>query len=115
MTLPQIISTAMLPSLGMWQLCLDSAVGLSDQSWAGPRNRFGEAQCDLIITLPALPLSPGSRSSQELFLEATYEEISYSPVWEKQTRFGRSGVCVCPPWRYICRTLSPGPNPGLIP
>ncbi|XP_072705151.1 LOW QUALITY PROTEIN: antigen WC1.1-like [Ciconia boyciana] len=33
----------------------------------------------------------GSRRAQELFPEAVYEEIGYSPVWEKQARFGRSG------------------------
>ncbi|OPJ86998.1 hypothetical protein AV530_006206 [Patagioenas fasciata monilis] len=33
----------------------------------------------------------GSRKTQELFPEAVYEEIGYSPVWEKQKRFGRSG------------------------
>ncbi|XP_074994733.1 antigen WC1.1-like [Calonectris borealis] len=32
----------------------------------------------------------GSRRAQELFPEAVYEEISYSPAWEKQERFGRS-------------------------
>ncbi|KAM9603769.1 scavenger receptor cysteine-rich domain-containing protein SCART1-like [Morphnus guianensis] len=34
-TLPQIISTAMLPSLGTWQLCLDSAVGLCRRASPG--------------------------------------------------------------------------------
>ncbi|XP_050767056.1 antigen WC1.1-like [Gymnogyps californianus] len=33
----------------------------------------------------------GSRRAQELFPEAVYEEIGYSPAWEKQARFGRSG------------------------
>ncbi|KAK2530272.1 hypothetical protein Q9233_006657 [Columba guinea] len=33
----------------------------------------------------------GSRTAQELFPEAVYEEICHSPAWEKQARFGRSG------------------------
>ncbi|KAM7074495.1 scavenger receptor cysteine-rich domain-containing protein SCART1-like, partial [Ciconia maguari] len=33
----------------------------------------------------------GSRRAQELFPEAVYEESGYSPVWEKQAKFGRSG------------------------
>ncbi|KAK2524984.1 hypothetical protein Q9233_009060, partial [Columba guinea] len=33
----------------------------------------------------------GSRTAQELFPEAVYEEIGHSPAWEKQARFGRSG------------------------
>ncbi|XP_068280364.1 scavenger receptor cysteine-rich type 1 protein M130-like [Nyctibius grandis] len=33
----------------------------------------------------------GSRRAQEPFPEAVYEEIGYSPAWEKQARFGRSG------------------------
>ncbi|XP_065509200.1 scavenger receptor cysteine-rich type 1 protein M130-like [Caloenas nicobarica] len=36
----------------------------------------------------------GSRTAQELFPEAVYEEIGYSPAWEKQARFGRSDVLV---------------------
>ncbi|XP_065509219.1 scavenger receptor cysteine-rich type 1 protein M130-like [Caloenas nicobarica] len=36
----------------------------------------------------------GSRTAQELFPEAVYEEIGYSPVQEKQARFGRSDVLV---------------------
>ncbi|XP_064894307.1 scavenger receptor cysteine-rich type 1 protein M130-like [Columba livia] len=38
----------------------------------------------------------GSRRAQELFPEAVYEEIGYSPAWEKQARFGRSDVLVLP-------------------
>ncbi|KAK2514877.1 hypothetical protein Q9233_014707 [Columba guinea] len=33
----------------------------------------------------------GSRTAQELFPEAVYEEIGHSPAWEKQARFGHSG------------------------
>ncbi|XP_065509206.1 scavenger receptor cysteine-rich type 1 protein M130-like [Caloenas nicobarica] len=36
----------------------------------------------------------GSRTAQELFPEAVYEEVGYSPVQEKQARFGRSAVLV---------------------
>ncbi|KAK2519487.1 hypothetical protein Q9966_013892 [Columba livia] len=48
-------------------------------------------EMDKSLDHPALPLSPGSMKAQELFPEAVYEEIGYSPVWEKQKRFGRSG------------------------
>ena len=70
---------------------------LLDQWWAGPRIRSGRAQwgpiAPLPVPVPALPLSPGSRTAQKPFPEAVYEEIGYSPVWEKQTRFDRSGEC----------------------
>ncbi|KAK2511509.1 hypothetical protein Q9233_016920 [Columba guinea] len=33
----------------------------------------------------------GSRTAQELFPEAVYEEIGHNPEWEKQARFGHSG------------------------
>ncbi|KAK2513203.1 hypothetical protein Q9966_016200, partial [Columba livia] len=32
-----------------------------------------------------------SRTAQELFPEAVYEEIGHSPAWEKQAKFGHSG------------------------
>ncbi|KAK2510492.1 hypothetical protein Q9233_017687, partial [Columba guinea] len=49
--------------------------------------------------MPPEPLAPcpnsssctGSRTAQELFPEAVYEEIGHSPAWEKQARSGRSG------------------------
>ena len=70
---------------------------LSEQSWAGPRNCFWGAQCEpiapLLVPVPALLLSPGSRRAQEPFLEAVYEEIGYSPASENQARFGHSGGC----------------------
>ena len=74
-----------------------SGAVLLEQCWAGPRQRFGGAQWGPIgplpVPVPALPLSPGSRRAQELFPEAVYEEIGYSPAWEKQARAGRSGGC----------------------
>ncbi|KAK2511005.1 hypothetical protein Q9233_017284, partial [Columba guinea] len=49
--------------------------------------------------MPPEPLAPcpnsssctGSRTAQELFPEAMYEEIGHNPAWEKQARFGHSG------------------------
>ncbi|XP_052635600.1 antigen WC1.1-like [Harpia harpyja] len=39
----------------------------------------------------------GSRRAWEPFPEAVYEEIGYSPAWEKQARFSRSG----PAWAML--------------
>ncbi|XP_049653044.1 scavenger receptor cysteine-rich type 1 protein M130-like [Accipiter gentilis] len=57
---------------------------------------LGVLLCLLLALLAGQALSTragrrGSRSAQEMFPEAVYEEIGYSPVWEKQARFGRSG------------------------
>ncbi|XP_052635709.1 deleted in malignant brain tumors 1 protein-like, partial [Harpia harpyja] len=56
---------------------------------------LGALLCLLLALLAGQALSTragrrGSRSAQEMFPEAVYEEIGYSPVWEKQARFGRS-------------------------
>ncbi|XP_074994744.1 antigen WC1.1-like [Calonectris borealis] len=47
-------------------------------------------RCSATPRTTASPPRAGSRRAQELFPEAVYEEISYSPAWEKQERFGRS-------------------------
>ncbi|KAM6044709.1 antigen WC1.1-like [Theristicus caerulescens] len=57
---------------------------------------LGALLCLLLALLAGQVLSAragrrGSRRAQELFPEAVYEEIGYSPVWQKQPRFGRSG------------------------
>ncbi|XP_052635506.1 antigen WC1.1-like [Harpia harpyja] len=57
---------------------------------------LGALLCLLLALLAGQALSTragrrGSRSAQEMFPEAVYEEIGYSPVWEKQARFGHSG------------------------
>ncbi|XP_040977595.1 scavenger receptor cysteine-rich type 1 protein M130-like [Aquila chrysaetos chrysaetos] len=62
---------------------------------------LGALLCLLLALLSGQVLSAragrrGSRSAQEPFPEAVYEEIGYSPVWEKQARFGRSDVLVPP-------------------
>ncbi|XP_049653127.1 scavenger receptor cysteine-rich type 1 protein M130-like [Accipiter gentilis] len=62
---------------------------------------LGALLCLLLALLAGQALSTragrrGSRSAQEPFPEALYEEIGYSPVWEKQARFGRSDVLVPP-------------------
>ncbi|XP_064894276.1 scavenger receptor cysteine-rich type 1 protein M130-like isoform X2 [Columba livia] len=62
---------------------------------------LGALLCLLLALLAGQVLSAraghrGSRKAQELFPEAVYEEIGYSPVWEKQKRFGRSDVIVLP-------------------
>ncbi|XP_052635717.1 scavenger receptor cysteine-rich type 1 protein M130-like, partial [Harpia harpyja] len=56
---------------------------------------LGALLCLLLALLAGQALSTragrrGSRSAQEMFPEAVYEEIGYSPVWEKQARFGHS-------------------------
>ncbi|XP_052635495.1 scavenger receptor cysteine-rich type 1 protein M130-like [Harpia harpyja] len=56
---------------------------------------LGALLCLLLALLAGQALSSragrrGSRSAQEPFPEALYEEIGYSPVWEKQARFPRS-------------------------
>ncbi|XP_050767076.1 antigen WC1.1-like [Gymnogyps californianus] len=58
---------------------------------------LGALLCLLLALLAGQVLSTrtgrrGSRRAQELFPEAVYEEIGYSPAWEKQARFGRSGA-----------------------
>ncbi|XP_050767087.1 antigen WC1.1-like [Gymnogyps californianus] len=60
---------------------------------------LGALLCLLLALLAGQVLSTrtgrrGSRRAQELFPEAVYEEIGYSPAWEKQARFGRSDVLV---------------------
>ncbi|XP_009572599.1 PREDICTED: scavenger receptor cysteine-rich type 1 protein M130 {ECO:0000250/UniProtKB:Q86VB7}-like, partial [Fulmarus glacialis] len=47
----------------------------------------------LLCLLPGLLAGQSSRRAQELFPEAVYEEIGYSPAWEKQEKFGRSDSC----------------------
>ncbi|XP_065506203.1 scavenger receptor cysteine-rich type 1 protein M130-like [Caloenas nicobarica] len=62
---------------------------------------LGALLCLLLALLARQLLSAraghrGSRKAQELFPETVYEEIGYSPVWEKQERFGRADVIVLP-------------------
>ncbi|KAK2533817.1 hypothetical protein Q9233_004538 [Columba guinea] len=59
-------------------------------------SRFGPKAADMVCRElqcgVALPVSGGgSRTAQELFPEAVYEEIGHNPAWEKQARFGHSG------------------------
>ncbi|XP_059690926.1 antigen WC1.1-like [Gavia stellata] len=57
---------------------------------------LGALLCLLLALLAGQVLSAragrrGSWRAQEPFPEAVYEEAGYSPAWEKQARFGRSG------------------------
>ncbi|XP_042645136.1 LOW QUALITY PROTEIN: antigen WC1.1-like [Tyto alba] len=57
---------------------------------------LGTLVCLLLALLAGQVLSAGagrrgSRRAQEPFPEAVYEEIGYSPAWEKRARFDRSG------------------------
>ncbi|XP_059690915.1 antigen WC1.1-like [Gavia stellata] len=57
---------------------------------------LGALLCLLLALLAGQVLSAragrrGSWRAQEPFPEAVYEEVGYSPAWEKQARFGRSG------------------------
>ncbi|XP_059690897.1 antigen WC1.1-like [Gavia stellata] len=57
---------------------------------------LGALLCLLLALLAGQVLSAragrrGSWRAQEPFPEAVYEEVVYSPAWEKQARFGRSG------------------------
>ncbi|XP_042649468.1 LOW QUALITY PROTEIN: antigen WC1.1-like [Tyto alba] len=59
---------------------------------------LGTLVCLLLALLAGQVLSAragrrGSRRAQEPFPEAVYEEIGYSPAWEKRARFDRSGGC----------------------
>lgn len=53
--------------------------------------RKAESHPSLPISRTDLPLSSGSRRTEEPFPEAVYEEIRYSPPWEKETVFYHSG------------------------
>ena len=118
--LPQRISTAMWPLPGMWQPCLDSAVGLCCQSSAGlaQRRGLGEhsgvplALC-LSLCQPCLyPQAPGElRSSSPR--PCTRRSVTAQRGRSRRGLVAQVGVG--PPWRHICRTLSPGPNAELIP
>ncbi|XP_074874874.1 scavenger receptor cysteine-rich type 1 protein M130-like [Buteo buteo] len=80
---------------------------------------LGVLLCLLLALLAGQALSTragcrGSRSAQEMFPEAVYEEISYSPVWEKQARFGRSGGSCISPGSYSEESLTQlQPYPGV--
>ncbi|XP_042645143.1 LOW QUALITY PROTEIN: scavenger receptor cysteine-rich type 1 protein M130-like [Tyto alba] len=59
---------------------------------------LGTLVCLLLALLAGQVLSAragrkGSSRAQEPFPEAVYEEIGYSPAWEKRAKFDRSGGC----------------------
>ncbi|KAK2511124.1 hypothetical protein Q9233_017176 [Columba guinea] len=58
--------------------------------WQCPSTSWDPQSCDDLREETHITCN-GSRTAQELFPEAVYEEIGHSPVWEKQARFGRSG------------------------
>ncbi|KAK2513310.1 hypothetical protein Q9966_016172 [Columba livia] len=58
--------------------------------WQCPSTPWDPQSCDDLREETHITCN-GSRTAQELFPEAVYEEIGHSPAWEKQARFGRSG------------------------
>ncbi|NXF41273.1 C163A protein, partial [Nyctibius bracteatus] len=83
-----------------WDLCSDPTQGrlTSSRTVSLPVIIciiLGALLCLLLALLAGQILSTragsrGSRRAQEPFPEAVYEEIGYSPAWEKQARFGHS-------------------------
>ncbi|KAK2512286.1 hypothetical protein Q9233_016362 [Columba guinea] len=58
--------------------------------WQCPSTPWDPQSCDDLREETHITCN-GSRTAQELFPEAVYEEIGHSPAWEKQARSGRSG------------------------
>ncbi|KAK2510968.1 hypothetical protein Q9966_016769 [Columba livia] len=58
--------------------------------WQCPSTPWDPQSCDDLREETHITCN-GSRTAQELFPEAVYEEIGHSPAWEKQARFGCSG------------------------
>ena len=114
-TMPQIISAATLPSLGMWQSCLESAVGLCCQSSPGLAQATGLGEhsgipsplCLSLGQLCLCPQAPGELRSS-FPRPCTRRSVTAQCGRSRQGLVAQVGVG--PPWRHICRTLSLGPT-----